>query len=282
MNKELLLVTLMVIIAPAALGGCSKREQKSADAARQEAVEINTPFGSTSQMLKKGIGQEMYHFKVEGVAEDGESEWKLIGTSGDITDDIITIQELKAEYHDKEMVFYLKADKGIYHRKTKNIELFENIEGRASDGGELYANYAIWNSATEEITTDSFVTVKKENMTCTGRGVLTKPKLKWVRFNKDVLVDFSGDRRIACEGPFVFDQAESVAIFNTNVKITDADSDTFTDRLTVYLVPDTNRVERIVTEGNVKIVHRDIDKLSSGNMMDFSNVGGGSNAPAGN
>jgi len=276
MKRKLHILTVIAgIFALTASYGCSKQEQKSTAAGETKTIEIDTPFGSTSQNLKQGIGQEMYHFKVEGVTQDGQAEWKLMGTSGDITDEIITIKELKAEYHDKETVFYLRADRAAYNRKTKNIELFENIEGRASDGGELYASYAIWNASTEEITTDSFVTVKKENITCTGRGAMTKPKLKWVRFDSDVLVDFSGDRRIACDGPFIFDQMKSVAIFNTNVKVTDADSDTFTDKLTVYLVPETNRVDHIITEGNVNIVHRDIDKLSSGNVMDFSNPGGG-------
>jgi len=264
------------------LSGCSKKEEKAEKETARKVIEVDTPFGKTSHAVKDGIGQEMYHFKVEGVTEDGQAEWKLIGTSGDINNEIITIQELKAEYYDKDMTFYLKADKAIYHRDTKDVELFDNIKGNSSDGGELYANYAVWNSATEEITTDSFVTVKKENMTCTGRGALTKPKLKWVRFNKDVLVDFSGDRQIACDGPFIFDQKNSVAVFNTNVKVTDEDSDTFTDKMTVYLVPETNRVDHIVTEGNVRIEHRDIEKLSRGNMMDFANIGGENNAPSGN
>ncbi|MBL7158395.1 MAG: LPS export ABC transporter periplasmic protein LptC [Candidatus Omnitrophica bacterium] len=275
-------ITLAAIVFLAPVWGCSKKAEKTDKDAAETIVEVDTPLGKTSHRMEKGIGQEMYHFKVEGVTEDGESEWKLVGTSGDISNEIITIYELRAEHYDKETIFYLKADKAIYNRKTKNIELFDNIKGNSSDGGEIFANYAIWNSATEEITTDSFVTVKKENMTCTGRGALTKPKLKWVRFNTDVLVDFSEDRRIACDGPFVFDQENSVAIFNTNVKVSDADSDTFTDKMTVYLVQDTNRVDRIVTEGNVKIVHRDIDKLSSGNMMDLSNLSGGSSAPSRN
>ena len=281
--KYILVITLTASVFLAPVWGCSsKKDEKTKKSDAKNIIDADTPLGKTSQALEKSMGQEMYHFKIEGVTEDGAAEWKLVGTSGDIEGEIITINELRAEYYDKEMTFYLKADKAIYNRNTKNIELFDNIKGTVSDGGELYANYAIWNSATEEITTDSFVTVKKENMTCTGRGALTKPKLKWVRFNTDVLVDFSGDRRIACDGPFIFDQKNSVAIFNTNVKVTDADSDTFTDKMTVHLVPETNRVDRIVTEGNVKIVHRDIDKLSSGSMMDLSNLSGDSNAPTGN
>ena len=47
-----------------------------------------------------------------------------------------------------------------------------------------------------------------------------------------------------------------------NVKITDKDSRTLADKLTVYLNPDTNKIERIVTEGNVRVVHTgDVDEL---------------------
>ncbi len=91
---------------------------------------------------------------------------------------------------------------------------------------------------------------------CMGRGLVTKPRLKWAMFQKEVEVHIAPDKKIFCSGPFEIDHEKNMAIFNNNVKIIDAESETFTDRLTVYLNPDTNEVERVVTEGNVRMVHK--------------------------
>jgi len=120
----------------------------------------------------------------------------------------------------------------------------------------MVTDYAKWNAENEEITTDSYVIIKRQNIMCTGRGLITRPHLKWVTFREEVEVDIAPDKKILCSGPFEIDHEKNVAIFNNNVKIIDKESETFTDRLTVYLNPDTNEVERVVTEGNVRVVHR--------------------------
>ncbi len=140
-----------------------------------------------------------------------------------------------------------------------------NIVGKSSDGGELVTDYAQWNSKNEEITTDSYVIVKRENIICRGRGAVAKPKLNWVQFRKDIVVDIAPDSKIVCSGPFEIDHEKNTAVFNKNVKITDKENETFADKLTVYLDPDTNEVERVVTEGNVRIVKR-------GDIEDMGNI----------
>lgn len=203
-----------------------------------------------------GLKQEVYSFKIEGFTKDKKDKWILEGESANVVDDKVNITNMKAVYRADDMIFTLSSDFATYDKNTQAVVLEKNIIGRTSDGGELITDYAKWNAKTEEIKTDSYVTIKRENITCRGKGAVTKPKLKHVSLLKEIDVDIAPDRNITCDGPFTLNHEKSVAIFNNNVKIKDKDSDTFTDKLTVYLDPKTNKILRVATEGNVEIVHR--------------------------
>ncbi|OGW75088.1 MAG: LPS export ABC transporter periplasmic protein LptC, partial [Omnitrophica bacterium RBG_13_46_9] len=210
--------------------------------------------------------QEVYSFKVQGFNNEKKVCWGLEGKSASVVMDEINITDLKAVYYGDDMTLTIFADRAVYDKATQDIELKDNIVGRTSDGSQLVTDYAKWNARTEEITTDSLVLIKRENITCRGKGLVTKPRLKWVTFRNDVEVDIVPDKKIVCSGPFELDHIKNIAIFNNDVKITDKDSETFTDRLTVYLDPETNKIARLVTEGNVRVVHRgkieDMGKIS--------------------
>jgi len=211
------------------------------------------------------IKQEVYTFKVEGFDEKRKLQWKLEGKSANVVLDKINIMDLKGIYYGSDETFTVFADNAIYNKNTQDIELRDNVVGKSSDDGELVTDYAKWNAKKEVITTDSYVIIKRKNIVCMGRGLVTKPRLKWALFREDAEVDIAPDKKILCSGPFEIDHEKNMAIFNNNVKIIDAESETFTDKLTVYLDPDTNEVERLVTEGNVRVVHR-------GNIEDMGKV----------
>ena len=241
---------------------------------------MSTSRNNTPDILKKGNisleiskksssaqpNQEMYSFKMEGFNKDRKVEWGLEGESASIVMDKVNIKNLKAVYYKDDTTFDLLAEKAIYDKKTQEVELMNNIVGKSSDGGELATDYAKWNSELEEITTDSPVVVTRENLTCKGKGLITRPKLNWVSFTRDIEVDFGEDKRITCDGPFEIDHDKNIAIFNKNVKVYDKESVMYADKLTVYMEPETNKVLDVVTEGNVKIVHK-------GELEDMSNFG---------
>lgn len=212
------------------------------------------------------IKQEVYSFRLEGFGKDKGVQWGLEGASATVIADKVNIKELKAVYRGEDMTFTLFADKAVYDKATQDIELDENIVGNTSDGGKLLTAHAKWNAKTQEITTDSRVWIERENLLCSGKGMLSHPRLKKVMFCREIEVKISPDKVITCDGPFELDHEKSIAIFNKNVKIIDTDSETLTDKLTVYLNPDTNEIERVVTEGNVEVVHcgnvEDIGKMS--------------------
>lgn len=252
-DKKILLAVILAILALAIAYPGKKRPS-----------EPEKPEEKISQ--ESEAKQEVYSFRIKGFDKDGNVQWGLEGKSANVVLDEININNLKAVYHGDNMTFNLSCKRAVYNKKTQQIELKDDIVGKSSDGGELVTDYAKWDAETEEITTDSFVVVKRQNVVCRGWGLLTKPQLKWVAYNREIEVDFGQDKKITCNGPFEIDYEKNVAIFNNNVKIADKDSEMFTDKLTVYLNPATNEVEHVITEGNVKVVHR-------GNIEDIGNIG---------
>lgn len=258
-KKRLILFTAALIII-AGMSGCSEKEAVST-AGKTSGKEEKSVSQDTLELK-----QEVYSFRVEGFNKDRKSQWGLEGASANVLEDKINIKGLKAVYLGEDATFTVFADKAVYDKATRDIELKENILGKSSNGGELITAYAKWNAATEEITTPARVLVKRENIKCKGKGMVTWPHLEKVRFREEVTVTIAPDKKITCDGPFELDHRENTAIFNKNVRITEIDSETLTDKLTVYLNPDTNEIERVVTEGNVEIVHKgdkkDIGKMS--------------------
>ncbi|MCQ9207471.1 MAG: LPS export ABC transporter periplasmic protein LptC [Omnitrophica bacterium] len=254
-SRKALFVLAFLIAAQVA--GCAKKE--SVSEARRDRQNI-----SQEELLE--VNQEVYSFRLEGFNKNNEVQWGLEGGSASVALRKVNINDLKAVYYGEDMTFTIFADKAVYDKETQDIELEANIIGKTSDGGELTTTSAKWNAKTERIETDAYVTVKRDNISCRGKGMITRPRLKRVQFREEIEVVILPDRIITCDGPFEINHDENKAIFHNNVKITDKDSDTFTDKLTVYLDPETNQIERIVTEGNVRVVHtggvEDIGKMT--------------------
>jgi len=249
---------IVLTLAAFAFAGCSEKEKtalKPCGIEDQSAAEnkANNPIS---------LKQEVYSFRVEGFGKNKKVEWGLEGASASVAEDKINISDLKAVYYGENMTFTVFADKAVYDKKTQNIELMENIIGNTSDGGQLVTTHAEWNAEKERIVTDTRVVIKRDNITMSGKGMSTKPRLKKVRFLKDVEVTIMPDKKILCDGPFEIDHEKNVAVFRKNVRIIDKKSETLTDKLTVYINPDTHEIDRVVTEGNVKVVHRgDVENI---------------------
>ena len=254
------IIIAIILLSIAYIKGQIKRDASSAP---------ETVSGPVSKEGLLNLKQEIFSFKVEGFGKDKTVEWALEGDSANVVDEKIYIKNMRGKHYGKDMILNLRSDEAVYDKKNQDVELMGNITGRTSDGGELYTDYAKWNAASEEITNDSHVIIKRKNITCTGEGVLTKPKLKWALLKTDVIVDFGSGKRITCDGPLELDLEKNVAIFNNNVKIIDAESHMLTDKLTAFLNPETNEVDNVVTEGNVQIIHKgDLEKLGKIGDMD--------------
>ena len=248
-------IPVAVIAVSFLMFACAKKNEEIVSAGATSGKDM-----SLEDLLQ--IKQEVYSFRVQGFNKNKKVQWNLEGESANVVLDKININNLKVVYHGDDEDFTVSADKAVYDKKTQDIELKENIIGRSTSGGELFTTFAKWNAKTEEITSDAYVFIKRQNMSCEGKGIMTKPRLKWAIFKKDVEVNIEPGKKITCNGPFELDHEKSRAVFNGNVKVADKDSETFADKMTVYLNPDTNEVDRIITEGNVRVVHAgDIEKI---------------------
>jgi len=240
------IIIAIAVILSIYISGCSKEEARSKPEEPKKEISLD----------EIDIKQKVYSFKVEGFSKDKKIQWGLEGESATIVLNKVNINNLKAVYRGDDITLTLFADKAVYDKDTQDVELKDNIIGETSDGGKFVTDYARYDAKKEEILTDSYVTVSRENIICKGKGLVTKPRLKQVVFQEEIEVDIAPDKKIFCSGPFELDHKKSMAIFNNNVKIIDKDSETFADKLTVYLNPETNQVDRIITEGNVRVVHR--------------------------
>jgi len=254
---------LRIVIILLLISGCSGEKKEEVKTKEDKTV-------SKEEMLN--LKQEVYTFKVKSFNKQNKVDWALEGESATVVDNLIHINKLKGEYYGDDMTFTLQASKAVYDKVTQDIVLTGDIVGTTSDGGKLVTDHATWNASSEEITTDAHVNITRENINCQGEGALTKPKLKWAQLMTEIRVDFGSGRVITCNGPFELDLEKNVAIFNNNVKIIDKESVMLTDKLTAFLNPDTNEIDRVLTEGNVEIEHRgeldDIGKI--GDMGEVS------------
>ena len=219
---------------------------------------------------QEGVRHEAKSFKLEGFSKTGEKQWEIEGeTARMVTEEIVFLKIKATSFHEGTSVI-LTADKGKYDRKRGQLQLEGNVEAATSDGGYLSTDKAFWSTGTEEVTTESLVTVKKDGIVIVGRGILAKTGLKTATFKKEIKVKIPPATVITCDGPFNIYYEEKKAVFNNNVKVTDQDSEMFADEITAFFNPESHGIERIVTRGNVKIIKR---KTSGGDFI---------NAPIGN
>jgi lipopolysaccharide export system protein LptA len=62
---------------------------------------------------------------------------------------------------------------------------------------------------------------------------------------------------VDCEGPLEVDYAQGYAVFNDNVVVESSEGKMFSEKATVFFLKDTKTIERIVSEGDVKIIRDD-------------------------
>jgi lipopolysaccharide export system protein LptC len=111
------------------------------------------------------------------------------------------------------------------------------------------------------VTTEDNVNITRGNIDAKGVGALGKTDLKQFSLNKEVTVDINEESEgkikkitITCDGPLNIDYIKQEAVFNDNVKAIDVDQELYADKMTGYFDSKTKKLNKIVCEGNVKIV----------------------------
>ncbi len=235
-------------------------------------IEINLYASVTSGSPAASEPQQMQDFSISGYGARGEKTWEVQGASMDMAGDDVNISDITAHLYGEKENMVLTADEGRFDRGTGVVHLTKNVKAVTDTGAQLTTNSLDWSQKEHVVSSKEKVDITKGNMTATGEGILAHPDFKVAKFEKDVVLtldqeekadkdiqesqDQKGRMTITCDGPMELDYNKHYATFKDNVKVEgDAEQGTMiADKMTITFSPETKQVEKMVAEGNVKIV----------------------------
>lgn len=153
-----------------------------------------------------------------------------------------------------------EAKKAVYDTNGSTVELREDVKFKTSEGLELETELIKWDQDKDLVSTDEEVRINKNdpNIDIKGRGMAAKPGLKTVKLENEVEVVIPQEDSkyivITCDGPLEVSYDDGMAIFRNEVKVSQKDSEIYTDLATIYFDAKTKVLDRIVAEGNVRLI----------------------------
>ncbi len=222
------------------------KEDAESDA---EKAMSDSLFGAGNGMVSD---QKVVSFDLSGYSQDGKRKWEVKGESANVDGDIVKVDRVEASSYDEKTSARLTALRGEISKLDKNLQLRENVTVVTSDGIRLTTESLEWLSKTNEVRTDAFIVVEKDNMYSSGNGALVNIAAKTVRVDNDIFVR-QGELMIVCRGPLEIAYEERKATFFNDVKVTEPRGELLADRLDVFFDPDSRQIEKIMAEGNVQI-----------------------------
>jgi hypothetical protein len=121
------------------------------------------------------------------------------------------------------------------------------------DGVKLTTDKLNWNAQKEEVWTEDFVTVDRENVKASGTGITGHPSLEKVKFEQDVTIDIAPSTVVTCDGALEIDYKQSIAYLNDNVVVIDERGQLKADKAQVYFDKEKKEIKKVIAEGNVSI-----------------------------
>jgi len=206
-------------------------------------------FGTGGGMISD---QKVVSFDLSGYSQDGKRKWEVKGESANMDGDIVKVDRVEASSYDEKTSARLTALKGEISKMNKNLHLRDNVTVVTSDGIRLTTESLEWLSKTNEVITDDFIVVEKDNMYSSGKGARVDIEAKTVMVYDDIFVK-QGELMIVCRGPLEIVYEERKATFFNDVKVTEPRGELLADRLDVFFDPDSRQIEKIMAEGDVQI-----------------------------
>lgn len=153
-----------------------------------------------------------------------------------------------------------EAKKAVYNTDGSTLELRDDVKFKTSEGLELETEVITWDKNKDLVSTDEEVRINKSDpsIDIKGRGMAAKPGLKTVKLDNEVEVVIPQEDSmyivITCDGPLEVSYDEGMAIFRNDVKVSQKDSELYTDLATIYFDAKTKILDRIVADGNVRLI----------------------------
>ncbi len=203
--------------------------------------------------------QEIEDFYLSNLREDGTSDWEIKGNTAVLDGDCIDIQTMDANYYLEEDIISIKSNQARLNKKSQDMHLKGNVEIKNSQGWTLWADYLNWQQEQNHIKTSSPVKTTKSSLVVLAKGLHADSQLEKADFQKDVQVAYSDEDNhnaltINCDGPLEIEYGAGRATFKNNVVVKHQQGTLFSDTATLFFDTEEERIVKIISEGNVKII----------------------------
>lgn len=238
----------------------------------------------------KESDQQIGDFSLSGFGDKGKKAWDLSGKRADIFNEVVKLKEVVGNHYADKDSIKLTADSGDFNKNSGVVHLENNVVITTSSGAKLTTESLDWDRKQQIVSTLDRVNLQRLNMNLSGMGAVGATALKQVELGKDARLEIEPRDRteghglqpnsqshkqkdkkekivITCDGPLEVDYEKNIAVFNNNVKVEKPDLTIYSDKMQVYFTPKqedskkdqesavmSNSINRIVSEGNVRIV----------------------------
>lgn len=195
---------------------------------------------------------KLENFNIEEYSENGSKKWEVKAATAKVYKKIVKLTNVKGFNYGRNSTVKIRAKEGKYNKKSQNLHLNNDVVTTTSDGIKMFTEELNWLTTEEKAYTEERVLVNNDRIEISGKGAETKPDLKKIRFERDVVTNVKPDTIIVCKGPLKINYKSNIAVFNNNVVVKDKKGKIWADKMTVYF-NDKKKVKRIIAEGNVRV-----------------------------
>jgi LPS export ABC transporter protein LptC len=244
------------------------------------------PSGTSVSPMGSSEPQQMLDFNLAGYGAKGQKTWEVQGGSMDMQGNDVKINDITAHMYGVKDSMVVTADHGSMDKANGIVYLTDNVRAVADSGAEMNTDSLSWAQKEQRISTDDQVHITKDNMTASAKGLEANPDFKVAKFGKDVQVTLDDKKEkvkkdssqspgigfgtgrvvITCEGPMELNYEKNTAVFEKNVKVEgDSGQGTmFADKMTIIFSSEAKQIDKLVAQGNVKIVRGENTSYSDG------------------
>lgn len=122
--------------------------------------------------------------------EGDQKKWIMDACWAKLTEtdsgEVLEVEDFKVRFYENNKVqSLLKAESGIYNKKTQSIETFGNVEIE-TEGKKIKTKNVIWDPSAKLFITQEEVLITSEGGILKGRGMEASMDLEEIRLNKEI------------------------------------------------------------------------------------------------